>query len=242
MVCNGPGSAVKISKAIPAPCFLTWLCYGEYLALGGSASAIAPRILEWTTFEMALHSCNEVTTKEQSRLLDKLRELAKSARGSAVASQKVDLAKKLSESEQSKLRELLTDSVPLHAAQLLAPFQHVAYVVFAWFFFFSFLTLCLPPRIVHSIITHLLTVEEASIDPKSGFSLKVRACVRACDFIVLNDCASLIVEPIGRCSPLCASFVDCESLDCSDASIGSDSIASPRSCRAFQACGSVVCF
>lgn len=69
-------AATKFSKAIPAASFLTWLCYAEYIAQGGKSADVAANVLDQADFETALHACNEVATKEQSKLLERLRELS----------------------------------------------------------------------------------------------------------------------------------------------------------------------
>ncbi len=66
----------KFSKAIPAASFLTWLCYSEYIMQGGKSTDVPGNVLDQADFETALHSSNEVATKEQSKLLERLRELS----------------------------------------------------------------------------------------------------------------------------------------------------------------------
>jgi hypothetical protein len=129
VVLHGPPPSVLYSaakRALPAPAFLAWLCYAEYLEQGGKLSDVPVRRLEQLEFEMALVCCQEVTTKEQFKLLERVRDLAgfgPSAGGAKDAPQhKPDLMKKLSASEHSKLLELFANSVPNYVHRLLAPF------------------------------------------------------------------------------------------------------------------------
>ncbi len=135
IVLHGPPPQVMHSnakRALPAPAFLAWLCYAEFLELGGRATDVPARRLEQLEFEMALVCCQEVTTKEQFKLLERLRELAgfgsggggKLAGGDAMhgGAAKVDLQKKLSATEHAKLLEIFANSVPNHVHRLLAPF------------------------------------------------------------------------------------------------------------------------
>ncbi len=92
---------------------------------------------------------------------------------------KADLSKKLSSTEQSRLRELLTDAVPAYASRLLAPFVHAS--------------------IVHAVIAHLLSVEDSAVEAGTGRAVMSNRCNDALRFVPMLSTANLNAAQVCKC-------------------------------------------